>query len=166
MSYARFKLSPILVVMTVGSVLCACGGDSSVAEPGPRNLVYCENPSISVPACTLEGYTLDNDSALSAKLQSCAAGGCHGNLGATTWSLDLSGSVEEALAPLTTVTAVSGDDLVDSFDPDCSNMLTKLTDQPGGGARMPLAPPYWSSAEVDCFRAYLNELHPPPPVSE
>lgn len=166
MSYARASQASIILVMTLGSALSACGGESGPAEPRLRNLVYCENPNVGAPACELEGYSLADDSSLGAKLQSCAAGGCHGDLGVTSWSLDLTGSVEEALAPLTAVIGASGDDLVDTFDPDCSYMLTKLTDQPAGGQRMPLSPPHWSSGEVDCFRAYLHELHPPPPVSE
>jgi hypothetical protein len=48
--------------------------------------------------------------------------------------------------------------VVDEFDPDCSNILTKVTEQPAGGSRMPLTPPYWSRAEVDCFRSYLHEM--------
>ncbi|MGB5194174.1 MAG: hypothetical protein WBN70_14420 [Polyangiales bacterium] len=153
----------MIVVLTTSSVLSACGESGTTAEPRLRNLVYCENPNVSAPSCTLSGYSLMDDSELGAKLQTCAAGGCHGDFAVTTWSLDLSGSVEEAFAPLTTVIGASGDDLIDSFDPDCSYMLTKVTDQPAGGSQMPLSPPYWSSAEVDCFRAYLNELHPPPP---
>ncbi|MGB5681560.1 MAG: hypothetical protein WBM47_06885 [Polyangiales bacterium] len=163
MSYTPTRLATMIVVLTTSSVLSACGESGTTAEPRLRNLVYCENPNVSAPSCTLSGYSLMDDSELGAKLQTCAAGGCHGDFAVTTWSLDLSGSVEEAFAPLTTVIGASGDDLIDSFDPDCSYMLTKVTDQPAGGSQMPLSPPYWSSAEVDCFRAYLNELHPPPP---
>jgi hypothetical protein len=166
MSYTRSTLVPALILMTLTPLLSACGESGDPAEPRLRNLVYCENPNVAAPSCSLAGYGLADDTALGAKLQSCAAIGCHGDFGVTSWMLDLSGSVEEALAPLTTVLGASGDDLVDSFDPDCSYMLTKLTDQPAGGQRMPLSLPQWSSAEVDCFRAYLHELHPPPPVAE
>jgi len=106
-----------------------------------------------------------DDSGLRAKLEGCAVAGCHGNPGTAgiPWTLDLSGSsVESALSPLRTV-GLNGDYVVDDVDPDCSNLLTKVTDQPAGGSRMPLTPPYWSSAEVDCFRSYLHEMYPPPP---
>ena len=166
MPYTPSRLAAIIVIMTVSSLLSGCGESSTTAEPRLRNLAYCENPNVGTPSCTLSGYSLTDDSELGAKLQTCAAGGCHGDFAVTTWSLDLSGSVEEAFAPLTTVIGASGDDLIDSFDPDCSYMLTKVTDQPAGGSRMPLSPPYWSSAEVDCFRAYLHELHPAPAVAE
>ena len=129
-------------------------------EPRRRNLVYCENPDVAAPSCSLPGYSMPDDSALHAKLSTCAVGGCHGTGGTavTTWTLDMSGSVQNALAPLATTLGASGDYLVDEFDPDCSYMLTKLTDQPGGGSRQPLTPPYWSSDEIDCFRSYLHDL--------
>ena len=72
----------------------------------------------------------------------------------------MSGSVQNALSPLTSVIGASGDQLVDTFDPDCSYMLTKVTDQPAGGQRMPLAASPWTDAEIECFRAYLYELYP------
>lgn len=164
MSYRRIELARLLVLVTCGSVLIACG-ESGTAEPRLRNLVYCENIDVGAPSCSLAGFSMSEDSALRAKLQGCAAAGCHGDSGVTTWSLDLSGSVQSALAPLSSVVGVNGDYLVDGFDADCSYMLTKLTDQPAGGSRMPLSPPHWSGAEVDCFRSYLHELYPPP-VSE
>jgi hypothetical protein len=104
-----------------------------------------------------------DDSGLRAKLDGCAAAACHGTGGtaATTWTLDLSGpSVQSALAPLAEayVTGVNGDYLVDVFDPDCSDMLRKLTFDWGNGQRMPLAAPHWSSNEMDCFRTYLHEM--------
>ena len=161
MSYLAKSPPRILVLVILGSALVACG-ESGTAEPRLRNLVYCENPDVAAPSCGLPGYSVSDDAALSAKLQSCAVGGCHGDLGVTTWSLDLSGSVQDALSPLTNVISANGDDLIDTFDPDCSNMLTKVTAQPAGGQRMPLTPPYWTDAEADCFRAYLYELYPPP----
>ena len=161
MSYLAKNPARILVLVTLGTALIACG-DSGTAEPRLRNLVYCENPEVAAPSCSLDGYDVSDDSALRAKLQSCAVGGCHGDFGATTWSLDLSGSVQDALSPLTNVIGASGDDLINTFDADCSDMLTKVTAQPASGQRMPLTPPYWSDAETDCFRAYLNELYPPP----
>ena len=147
-----------MVLMTCGSVLAACG-ESGTAEPRLRNLVYCENPDVAAPSCSLTGYSIADDSALADKLAGCAGtAGCHGANAVTTWTLDLSGSVQDALLPLTTVLGGSGDYLVDEFDPDCSNMLTKVTDDWGLGQRMPLTPPYWSSTETDCFRSYLHDM--------
>jgi len=148
-----------MVLLTFGSVLAACG-ESGTAEPRLRNLVYCENPDVDPPSCLTTGYSMNDDSALHAKLGSCAVGGCHGTDGTavTSWTLDLSGSVQNALAPLATTVGLSGDYLVDEFDPDCSYMLTKVTNQPAGGSRMPLTPPHWSSDEIDCFRSYLHDM--------
>jgi hypothetical protein len=146
-----------MLLVTVGSLLAACG-DTGTAEPRLRNLVYCENPDVADPSCSLSSYTLADDSALHADLQTCAGGGCHGDNGVTTWSLDLSGSVRDALVPLTSTVGVSGDYIVDEFDPDCSYMLTKVTSDPAGGSRMPLTPPHWSTEQIDCFRAYLHEM--------
>jgi hypothetical protein len=163
MSYTRTNLARFLVLVTFGSVLAACGesGESGTAEPRLRNLVYCENPDVAAPSCTLSGYSMADDSALRTKLEGCAVAGCHGNPGtpAVPWNLDLSGSsIQSALIPLASTIGLSGDYVVDEFDPDCSNILTKVTEQPAGGSRMPLTPPYWSSAEVDCFRSYLHEM--------
>lgn len=149
-----------MVLMISVSALAACG-ESNPAEPRLRDLVYCENPNVAAPSCSLDGYSMADDSALRSKLDGCAVGGCHGTGGTaiTTWTLDLSGaSVQSALAPLATVIGLNGDYLVDEFDPDCSYMLTKVTDQPAGGSRMPLTPPHWSAAELDCFRSYLHDM--------
>ena len=165
MSYPRIKLARIAVLVTLGSALVACG-ESGTSEPRLRNLVYCENPEVAAPSCSLSGFSLADDSALHTKLEGCAAMGCHGDSGVTTWSLSLSVSVQSALAPLTAVIGVNGDYLVDGFDVDCSYMLTKVTDEPAGGSRMPLTPPHWSDDEIDCFRSYLHELYPPPVEEE
>ncbi len=162
MSYPRTNLVRFLVLVTCGSVLVACG-ESGSGEPRQelRNLVFCENPEVAAPSCLLGGYTMTDDSALRTKLEGCAVAGCHGTGGTavTTWTLDLSGSsVQSALTPLATVLGVNGDYVVDEFDADCSYMLTKLTEQPAGGSRMPLTPPHWSGAEIDCFRSYLHEM--------
>jgi len=160
MSYTRTNLARFLVLVTFGSLLAACG-ESGTAEPRLRNLVYCENPGVAAPSCTLSGYSMADDSALRTKLEGCAVAGCHGNPGTpgVPWNLDLSGSsIQSALIPLASTIGLSGDYVVDEFDPDCSNILTKVTEQPAGGSRMPLTGPYWSSAEVDCFRSYLHEM--------
>jgi hypothetical protein len=159
MSYTRTNLLRFMLLVTLGSLLIACG-DTGTAAPRLRNLVYCENPDVAAPSCALPGYTVADDPGLHAKLQTCAAGGCHGDpsTAVTTWTLDLSGSVQNALTPLTSTIGLSGDYLVDEFDPDCSYMLTKLTNQPAGGSRMPLTPPHWSADEADCFRSYLHDM--------
>jgi hypothetical protein len=72
--------------------------------------------------------------------------------------VDLSGLVQNALAPLADVVSESGYYLVDERDPDCSHMLTQLTDRPIGGLRQPLVGGYWSLAEIDCFRSYLHDF--------
>ena len=160
MSYTPTNLARFLVLVSFGSVLAACG-DSGTAEPRLRNLVYCENPDVAEPSCSLSGYSMADDSALRTKLEGCALAGCHGDPGTPgiPWTLDLSGpSVQSALIPLTATIGLSGDYVIDDLDPDCSNMLTKVTEQPAGGSRMPLTPPYWSSAEIDCFRSYLHDM--------
>jgi len=151
----------LMILVACSTLVAACGDSGSAGPPKLRNLVYCENPDVGAPSCALDGYSLANDSVLRTKLQACTAAGCHGTAGprATTWSLDLSGdSVQSALVPLATTFGLNGDYLVDEFDPDCSYMLTKLTDQPAGGSRMPLTPPQWSTDEIDCFRSYLHEM--------
>lgn len=168
MSYTPTNLARFLVLVSFGSVLAACG-DSGTAEPRLRNLVYCENPDVAEPSCSLSGYSMADDSALRTKLEGCAAVGCHGTGGTavTTWTMDLSGSVEDALSPLTNVIGVNGDYLVDDFDAACSDILRKLTTDWGNGQRMPLVPPHWSMGETDCFLSYLHEMYPPPaPPSE
>ena len=145
-----------MVLVTFGSALAACG-DSGTAEPRLRNLVYCENPDVADPSCSLWVHARRRLGA-SRKLEGCAVAGCHGDGGVTTWSLDLSGSVQGALTPLTSTLGASGDYLVDEFDADCSYMLTKVTTDPAGRQRMPLTPPHWSTDEIDCFRSYLHEM--------
>jgi hypothetical protein len=152
-----------MLLVTLGSLLIACGDTGTSEAPPPRSLVYCENPDVVDPSCSLPGYTLADDSGLRAKLDGCASTGCHGTGGTavTTWTLDLSGpSVQSALSPLAEalVTGVNGDYLVDEFDPDCSDMLRKLTTDWGNGQRMPLLPPHWSTEETGCFRSYLHEM--------
>jgi hypothetical protein len=146
-----------LLLVCLGAIAAACGGDET-SEPRFRNLVYCENPDVAVPSCGLSGYSTSDDSALRTKLDGCAAVGCHG-ANAATFEIDLSGpSVQSALAPLAFMRATNGDFLVDEFDPDCSNMLTKVTSQPGSGLQMPIGAPAWSTDELDCFRNYLHDM--------
>ena len=157
MTYTRTSSLRWILVAGCISLLGACG-ESSTAEPRFRNLVFCENPEVAAPSCSLSGYSLADDSALRTKLEGCAVAGCHG-VAASTFTIDLAvSSVEAALSPLTVTRATNGDYLVDEFDPDCSNMLTKVTDEPASGLQMPVGGPFWSADEIDCFRSYLHEL--------
>jgi hypothetical protein len=151
-----------MVLVACGSVLAACGVDSSAGPPKAKELVYCDNPDVAAPSCDLMGYDMVDDSALRAKLEGCAAGTCHGDTenASTVWTLDLSGSVQDALAPLATILGVNGlYYLVDDVDQDCSKMLTEVSVVPAGGLRMPLAAPAWSDDEIDCFRKYLHDMN-------
>jgi hypothetical protein len=127
---------------------------------GGDGLVFCDNPDVAAPSCSLPGYSMPDDSALHAKFEGCAVSVCHGTGGTavTTWTLDMSGSVQGALAPLANTITSSGYHLIDELDPDCSHMLTQVTDRPTGGIRAPLIGGYWSQSEIDCFRSYLHEM--------
>lgn len=157
MSYTQTNWVRFMVLVACGLGLAACG-DSEPAASGPRALVFCNNPDVAAPSCSLDGFSMANDSELRGKLEGCAVAGCHG-AGAVTFSIDLAtASVEAALAPLSNQIGVNGNPLVDQFYPDCSDMLTKVTDDWGAGQRMPLGGTPWSGAEIDCFRSYLNEI--------
>lgn len=129
-------------------------------EPFSLNLVYCDNPDVAAPSCDLTGYSMQDDSALAAKLGGCAVGGCHLSPAATSWTMDLSGSVEGALSTLTVAGGTGGYFLVDDADPDCSLLLSEVTPLPIAGVRMPVTGSFWNSAEIDCFRSYLHEMYP------
>ncbi len=151
------KRSMRFLLLAFGALLVACGEDAT-SEPRLRNLVYCENPEVPAVSCGLTGYSMSDDSALRTKLEGCTADGCHG-MNAATFEIDLAGpSVQSALAPLSSTLATNGDLIVDGFDPDCSNILTKLTSDPGSGERMPILAPAWSNDELDCFRSYLHDM--------
>ena len=158
MTYTRRR--PLRSIFAAGCIalLAACG-DSGTSEPLPRNLVFCENPEVAAPSCSLSGYSLSGDAALRAKLEGCAVAGCHATSGGfTLWGLDLSGGVESGLSALAIPAGTSGFYLFDDQDPDCSLMLSELSVTPVGAVRMPVTGNYWSADEIDCFRAYLHEL--------
>lgn len=161
MSYTRTNLVRFMVLAACSVVLAACG-ETDTGEPFSLNLVYCDNPLVAAPSCDLTGYSMQDDSALLAKLEGCAASTCHGggSLAATTWTMDLSGGVQGALSALTTFADESPYFLVDDFDPDCSQVLSEVTTQPIGAVRMPVTGGFWSRAETDCFRSYLHEMYP------
>lgn len=161
MLYTRKNLVGSMVLGACALALAACGG-SDVGEPFTARLVYCDNPEAAAPSCSLSGFSMADDSALRAKLEGCTMSGCHGTSGPreTTWSLDLSGSVDDALSSLATFADSSSYFLIDDLDPDCSQMLSEVTSKPVGAVRMPVTGGFWSTAEADCFRAYLHELYP------
>ncbi len=161
MSYTRTNLARFMVLVACGSVLAACGeSDTGPAFTG-STLTYCDNEEVAAPSCALPGYSLQEDSALRAKLDGCAVGGCHSAPeAATSWTMNLSGSVEGALSALTLPAETPGYNVVDSVDPDCSLMLSEITERPIGSVRMPVTGGYWSRAETDCFRSYLHEMYP------
>jgi hypothetical protein len=161
MLYTRTNMVRWMVLAACGLALVACG-ESGVGEPFSANLVYCDNPTASEPSCSLSGYSMADDSALRAKLEGCTVSGCHGASGptATTWTLDLSGSVQGAMSALTTFADDSPYFLVDDLDPDCSQVLSEITSKPVGAVRMPVTGGFWSTAEADCFRSYLHEMFP------
>jgi hypothetical protein len=48
--------------------------------------------------------------------------------------------------------------LVDDADPDCSQLLSEVTERPIGAVRMPVVGGFWSSDEIACFRSYLHDM--------
>ena len=157
MPHTRTNFARFIVLLACGSLLVACG-ESDSAVPGPRALVFCKNTDAASPSCSLSGFSRADDSAIRSKLEGCAVAGCHG-AGAATFNIDLATeSVEASLASLATQVGVNGTPLVDPFYADCSDLLTKVTDDWGAGQRMPLGGTPWSGAEIDCFRSYLNEI--------
>jgi len=160
MSYTPTNLARFLVLVSFGSVLAACG-DSGTGEPLSANWVYCDNIEAAVPSCDLPGFAIGDDAELRAKLDGCASASCHGGgpASATTWSLDLSGSVEDGLSALNHFADGSPFFLVDGVDPDCSQMLAEVSTRPVGAVRMPVTGGFWSTDEVDCFRKYLHDMN-------
>jgi hypothetical protein len=149
-----------MVLVACGSVLVACG-ESGTGEPLSANWVYCDNLEAAAPSCDLPGYAIGDDAALRTKLEGCTASICHGGgpQGATTWMLDLSGSVEAGLSSLKHFADDSPFFLVDDADPDCSQMLAEVSTRPVGAVRMPVTGGFWSTDEVDCFRKYLHDMN-------
>ena len=158
MSHTGIRMVRVAVLVTLGSALAACGDSGGGGGAAPRSL-YCDNPDAAAISCSLSGYTASDDSAIRAKLEGCAMAGCHAASGGfTSWSMDLSGGVQGALSALTIPAGTSGFYLFDDQDPDCSLMLSEVSDTPVGAVRMPVTGGYWSAAEVDCFRSYLHEI--------
>ena len=161
MSYTRTNLARFLVLVTLGSALAACG-ESDTGAPLSANWVYCDNLEVAAPSCDLPGFAFgDDDGALRTKLDGCASASCHGGGldSATTWTLDLSGSVEGGLSALNHFADGSPFFLVDDLDPDCSQMLAEVSARPVGAVRMPVTGGFWSTDEVDCFRKFLHDMN-------
>jgi hypothetical protein len=106
-------------------------------------------------------HTDEFGAALRTKLDGCASASCHGGGldSATTWTLDLSGSVEGGLSALNHFADGSPFFLVDDLDPDCSQMLAEVSTRPVGAVRMPVTGGFWSTDEVDCFRKFLHDMN-------
>ena len=160
MSYTRTNLGRLLVLATFGTVLAACG-ESGTGEPLSANWVYCDNIEAAAPSCELDGFAIGDDAELRAKLEGCASASCHGGGAgsATTWVLDLSGTVEGGLSALNHFADESPFFLVDDVDPDCSQMLAEVSTRPIGAVRMPVVGGFWSTDQVDCFRKYLHDMN-------
>ena len=160
MSYTRTNLARFLVLVTFGSALAACG-EGDTGAPLSANWVYCDNLEVAAPSCSLDGYSMADDSELRMKLDGCASASCHGGGvdSATTWTLDLSGSVEDGLSALNHFADGSPFFLVDDLDPDCSQMLAEVSARPVGAVRMPVTGGFWSTDEVDCFRKFLHDMN-------
>jgi hypothetical protein len=159
MSYTRTNLARFLVVMTFGSVLAACG-ESDTGEPLSANWVYCDNSEAAAPSCDLPGFAIGDDAELRTKLDGCTLAACHGggSASATTWMLDLSGTVENGLSELNHFADGSPFFLVDDVDPDCSQMLAEVSTRPVGAVRMPVTGGFWDPQEIECFRSFLHEM--------
>ena len=161
MAYTRTNLARFLVLVSFGSALVACG-ESDTGAPLSANWVYCDNLEVAAPSCDLPGFAFgDDDGALRTKLDGCASASCHGGGldSATTWTLDLSGSVEGGLSALNHFADGSPFFLVDDLDPDCSQMLAEVSTRPVGAVRMPVTGGFWSTDEVDCFRKFLHDMN-------
>jgi hypothetical protein len=159
MSYTRTNLARFLVVMTFGSVLAACG-ESDTGEPLSANWVYCDNSEAAAPSCDLPGFAIGDDAELRTKLDGCTLAACHGggSASATTWMLNLSGTVENGLSELNHFADGSPFFLVDDVDPDCSQMLAEVSTRPVGAVRMPVTGGFWDPQEIECFRSFLHEM--------
>ena len=135
------------------SLLAACG-DSTVGPP----FAGCDDPPTSCFDPLFESDVLRT------KLEGCAGdpvlGGCHGAPPRpTSLMLDLTDpatTIEAALSPLVGQVSSSGDPYIDVECVGDSNLLRKLSSDPGLGSRMPLtSSDWWSNDEVECLRAYL-----------
>ena len=159
MSYTRTNLGRFLVLMTFGSALAACG-ESDTGKPLSANWVYCDNIEAAVPSCDLPGFAIGDDAELRTKLEGCTSAICHGGgpSSATTWMLDLSGTVENGLSELNHFADGSPFFLVDDVDPDCSQMLAEVSTRPVGAVRMPVTGGFWDPQEIECFRSFLHEM--------
>lgn len=150
------KLQMMTIAFGVSSLI-ACGDSGS---GGPPFMELCENTPTS---CFDPAFESD---VLRTKLEGCAgdpaAGSCHSS-GSTQSSMELDltdpgTTVQAALAPLVDQLSLSGTPFIDSECVEESFLLRKLTNNPGFGSRMPLAPETpWTNDEVECFRAYLTQ---------
>ena len=140
------------------------GGDGgNNVPPTPRDLTFCQNLSAGGPTCSIVDFDVRE------KLAGCAGGvggGCHaGTAPQLGLEIDLSNPVDMPEAVLNDylnepATVCSTDLLIDTENPDCSFMLTKVTGKPFCGQRMPVTvSEHFTDQEVDCFRKWLNDTY-------
>ena len=147
------RVAAFVLVLSLGG---ACGGEDGTSEP--RDL--CDSQFVGAPSCVIPNF---EEEVLSAKLEGCAGDGtaCHAaGTAQSTLILDVTApgmSVDEQIAALIGQDGLGGP-FVDTTCVDASTLLTKLTPNWGGGSRMPLGDAPWSADEIECFRAYLNEM--------
>jgi hypothetical protein len=159
MSYTQTKSARFILLVTLVSVVAACG-ESDTGDPKSANWVYCDNIEAAALSCDLDGFAIGDDAELRTKLEGCTSGTCHGGgpAAATTWMLDLSGTVEDGLSALNRPADDGLFYLIDDVDPDCSQMLAEVSTRPVGAVRMPVTGGFWSPDQVDCFRSYLHDM--------
>lgn len=165
-THSRIHLGCLLLglLATTGCGPGQIGGDDPPPVGSPRGLTFCENNDAPVPNCFFPDFDVR------AKLEGCAgdpqAGGCHaGSNRPTDMEIDLSDPMDTPETVLSAyvnegATLCGADFLIDPVNPDCSLILTKLTDKPSCGQRMPVsASQHWDDDEIDCFRKWLHDTY-------
>jgi hypothetical protein len=131
-----------VVVATAVLGTAGCKNDDTGPTPDPDPLM-CDVPQLFVDRCGGEG--------------------CHGTEGSTAANLDLvSPGVEDRVsnAPGSSCAGI----LANPGDPEASLLYTKLTDDPGCGARMPMSGEPLTDDEMTCVRDWISGLLPPTPT--
>ena len=152
----------LLIAPACGGVVEGSGGTGGTGGVQPQILTYCNNPEAGTPTCEIPGFDIR------AEMIGCAgdpvAGGCHSGaepqlgfeIDTTAPGSSPADWVREYVnAP---ATVCGADRLIDAADPDCSFMLTKVTDKPKCGSRMPFnAEDHFTDQEADCFRKWVHD---------
>ena len=146
-------------------VIASCGSIEFEEPPPPpvqQRLTFCNNPAAGSPECSIPEFDVGEE------LIGCAgdpiAGGCHaGPEPPLGFEIDVAApntSPADWLREYLNVPATicSGDLLIDPANPDCSFILTKVTDQPKCGDRMPAtASEHFSMEKMNCFRRWMHD---------